>query len=305
MRGLIIACSLITMPRFLFLDRFLTEIDDDFRPRLVDIVRGQLETAGGAALIAEDPWLLPDRGYTPHIRLGQKCGDTQAFSGDKYGDVPPAVLTQPGRDVLGVDDLTFSYESGVRVIRNLSFAVGEGEVLFVRGPNGAGKTTLAKIIAGILKPMSGTIHIDSLPVSGLEQYEIMSLVGMSLQNPGLHICRKAVREELNLARSWGNDPGGLVEMLGLDSLLDSHPLELTQAEKKRLGLALSYGMKRKVVLLDEPSQYQDSEGFRRVIDAVRFMAGEGKAVVIISHDPRFDRAFPGGRSIRLSRADTG
>ena len=134
----------------------------------------------------------------------------------------------------------------------------------------------------------------------VKQSETMSLVGLALQNPGLHICRKTVRKELELAEKWGNSPDELVGILGLDKLLDRHPLELTQAEKKRLGMALSYGKNRKIIILDEPSQYQDREGFTRIADAVKIITGEGKAVLIISHDPRFNNAFPGSAVIHLS-----
>ncbi|MFC1490956.1 hypothetical protein ACFL6K_07075, partial [Candidatus Latescibacterota bacterium] len=116
--------------------------------------------------------------------------------------------------------------------------------------------------------------------------------------------RKTVREELELSEKWGNSPGELIAILGIDKLLDSHPLELKQAEKKRLGMALAYGEHRKIVILDEPTQYQDNEGFERIIAALKLILGEGKGVLVISHDPRLDTAILDSKTIRLSRADS-
>ena len=98
------------------------------------------------------------------------------------------------------------------------------------------------------------------------------------------------------------DPGKFVELLGIDRLIDCHPLELSQAEKKRLGLALACGERRRLLILDEPTQYQDSEGFKKMIEAVHVHAEGGRALLIIAHDPRVEKAFPGAGIIRLSPA---
>ncbi len=299
----IIACTLVSGPRFMFLDRFMTEIDNDFRPQLFKIIDSHLKEFEGAALIAEDPWLLPDNDFNSRIHLGTK-EDTPYIPEELSAETSYTARAAAGREMLNVESVSFSYFDENPVLDNISFSLGSGELLFLKGANGAGKTTLAKLIAGIIKPSSGKIIIDSRPIGSLKQHEIMSLVGLAFQNPGLHICRKTAREELELAELWGNSPGELVGILGLDNLLDNHPLELSQAEKKRLGMALTHGERRKLVILDEPSQYQDSRGFAMIAEAVRHITGEGKAVLIISHDPRFDHVFPGAPSIRLFPGDS-
>ena len=294
-----IASSFIARPRFIFLDRPLTEIDEEFRPVLMNIVRRNIEEISGAALVAEDPWLLPETPFQKKFFLDK--GEER---------LPPRVLFSPeitqgkpsAKDggLLIVEFITFSYNDIHPVINNLSFSLGAGDVSFLVGPNGAGKTTLAKLITGILKPSSGRIVINGKPSSKMTQREIMFQVGCAFQNPGLHLCRRTVREELELAEKWGNPAGKLIEILGLDTLLERHPLELTQAEKKRLGMALSCGGNRRILLLDEPSQYQDQDGFARVVGAVEMCAAQGKGILIITHDPRFFSMFPDAGIIRLS-----
>ncbi len=303
LQRIIIASALISGPRFLFLDRLMTEIDTDFRPRLLDIIASHISEFDGSVLIAEDPWLLPDKHFHKEIQLGPQ-EEPPDISNAVSHETSGAEKIPTDRDLLGVESLSFRYGDENPVLNDFSFSLGSGELIFLTGPNGAGKTTLARLIAGIIKPTSGEITLDGKSLVNMKQWETMSLVGLALQNPGLHLCRKTVREELALAEQWGNSPGELTGILGIDRLLECHPLELTQAEKKRLGMALAYGKQRKIVILDEPSQYQDRDGFTRILDALKMITGEGKGVLIVTHDPRFSRAIPDSQVIRLSQEDS-
>ncbi|MFC1650868.1 ATP-binding cassette domain-containing protein [Candidatus Latescibacterota bacterium] len=297
LQRIIISAALISGPRFLFLDRLMTEIDTVFRPRLLEIISSAMDESNGAALIAEDPWLLPEHSFEITIPLGS----------EEELDMPQISALKinfPGEELLTVDSLSFGFDNGAPVLDDLSFTLAHGELKCITGPNGAGKTTLAKLIAGIIEQSSGEIILDGKSFGAIEQWEKMSLSGLALQNPGLHLCRKTVREELALAEKWGNSQGELTAILGIDKLLDRHPLELKQAEKKRLGMALAYGKQRKIIILDEPSQYQDSEGFERITAALEFILGEGKGVLVISHDPRLNTAIPDSQTIRLSLTDS-
>lgn len=303
LQRVLIAESMITQPRFIFLDRPLTEIDQEFRTPLLNNIIHHIYDVGGAALFAEDPWLLPENlRFNKEFNLGseeEQMFNTKDFSPELYHKNH----ISHNDNLLIVDSLTFAYDRINSVFNNLSFSLGSGDISFIAGANGAGKTTLAKCIAGILKPSSGSIVIDGRQSETMREWEIMSSVGLTFQNPDYQLCRRSVREELHLAGKWGNPAGKLVEVLGLDALLEHHPLELTQAEKKRLGMALACGGRRKVLILDEPSQYQDAEGFNRIVEAVEMCRTEGKGILIITHDPRFFTAFRGAGVIHLFREE--
>jgi len=301
LQRVLVECALIAQPRFLFLDRPLTEIDTEFRPALMNIVRQHLDEQQGAALAAEDPWLLPESLHFDKICSLDEDIERGVNTADDWPSGQYAEHKANDESVLVVDSLAYGYNDSNPVISDLSFSLGKGELIFITGENGSGKTTLARLLAGVLTPESGTIVIDGRRAGAMAEWEQMSAVGYALQNPGFHLSRSTVREELELSKRWGNSPGELIEVLGLDTLLENHPLELTQAEKKRLGMALSCGEKRKVIILDEPSQYQDSSGFRRILDALSMCLAEGMGVLVITHDPRFFRVFPGAEIIRLSR----
>ena len=293
----VIACALIGNPRFLFLDRFLTEIDSGFRQNLMNIVSGHVSENRGAFIAAEDPWLLPDFDFNHHISLGEEASPPDFDKLKNLFDSIPSPENK--KPMLDISELCFSYPGGRKILDNINLTMSGGEILFVSGPNGAGKTTLAKILSSLLKPVSGRVSLDSRSYTELSADNIISMVGFALQNPELQFCRKTVREELLLSEKWGNSPVGLVETLGLGALMDSHPFMLTKAEKKRLGIALAYGAQKKLIILDEPTQYQDSDGFMMTVSAICRMASEGKAVVVISHDPRFAEALTGIRTISI------
>lgn len=288
------ACALMSRPRFLFLDRPLTEIDTGFRPVLMNLFRSHADSVQGAALLAEDPWLMPGETFKQTVHLGTEVNQYQPVGADSG-----KARRKPSGVLLRVENLSFAYPRGGRVLDHLSFSAGEGDIVFVAGPNGSGKTTLARIIAGILAPSSGEIFYSGRPGKKMEQWEIVSLVGFAMQNPDLHLSRRTVGEELALGGEEFRPSPEMVEILGLDRFLNAHPLELTQAEKKRLVMALALGGNRRIVILDEPSQYQDEDGFHRMTQAVSRSAAEGKTLLIITHDPRFYQVFPEAGEIDL------
>jgi len=297
LQRVVIASALISNPRMLFLDRPMTEIDDDFRPPLLSIIGERLSQAAGGAVIAEDPWLLPETEGMEHTLLGASMPESVV----EPIPLPPA---SGGGELLRVESLVFGYCGAEPLIDGLSFSLAPGSLTFVTGRNGAGKTTLARLIAGIRRPDDGKILIEGRDASVLDAAERFSRIGYAHQNPDYFICRSSVRGEMELAARWGYPPGPLTGMLGLGGLLDRHPLELTQAEKKRLGLALTCGGDRRVLILDEPTQYQDGNGFRMVAETIARWVESGKAVMVITHDPRFFKAFPGAELIRLARGDS-
>lgn len=286
LQRVLVAAALIARPRFLFLDRPLTEIDTGLRPAVMELVRSCVIESDGAAVVAEDPWLLPGMTFDETVNLG----------GDMYDESVPPELTVhgdgAGEPVLEIDGLTFAYNGGSPIISGLSLTVRAGEIVLVTGPNGGGKTTLARLIAGLLVPDDGVISIGGRPADDLSEHERFSLVGYALQNTALHFSRGTVREELTATPLRDARTATLIDILGLDAYMNVHPLELTGAGKKLLGMALSCGGNRRVLLLDEPSQYQDTAGFARFVEAVSFLTGEGAGMIIITHDPRCIEAFP-------------
>jgi energy-coupling factor transport system ATP-binding protein len=301
LQRLVIGASLIADPRFLFLDRPITELDTDFRKRFPGIVSDHIRAQEGAALLAEDPWLLPASGFFRTISLASADVDIIECKMPE-----PVQLPTPGEETaFAVNELCFGYSGGSPLFDGFSLNIPRGGVCLIEGPNGSGKTTLAKLAAGILVPDAGRIMIEGHDTATMKPEERMSLAGFAPQQASTVFCRKTVREEISLGEQWGNDPGALVSLLGLNRVMDRHPLELTKAMQKRLAVALAYGPNRRIVFLDEPSHYQDNAGFSMLVRTIVRIAEGGTAVAVISHDPRFGDIMPDVRIIRLVRGGNG
>ena len=80
------------------------------------------------------------------------------------------------------DTVSFTYPSGVRALRNVSFEVSRGETLAIVGENGAGKTTIAKLICGFFKPTAGTIHIAGADTPNLDVESVRHTTGAVFQD---------------------------------------------------------------------------------------------------------------------------
>jgi ABC-2 type transport system ATP-binding protein len=168
---------------------------------------------------------------------------------------------------------------GSRVaLRDVSFAVGEGELLAVIGPNGAGKTTLLSILAGILRPDAGTLSRGPREV------------GWVPQQPAVY-SKLSVRENLRLFARLErvDDPDAVVdrmlEQTGLGDRADDELGTLSGGNRQRVNIAVGLLADPPVLLLDEPSSSLDPRQRERLWEFVDGLARRhGTAVVFTTHN---------------------
>jgi ABC-type multidrug transport system ATPase subunit len=167
-----------------------------------------------------------------------------------------------------------------------------GEVLTVRGANGAGKTTLLRVIAGLLLPTAGEVHVRGRLPDDRDPGFRRSLA--ALIGPPMTARDLTVREHLQfIAATWGSDARTareqgrqLLEELRIAPLADRFPHELSSGQSQLVSLALTLARPCSVLLLDEPEQRLDPERLGLVIAALRARAEAGTAIVLASHSPR-------------------
>ncbi|MFK7928196.1 MAG: ABC transporter ATP-binding protein [Myxococcota bacterium] len=175
----------------------------------------------------------------------------------------------------------------VTAVDQLTFKVEPGEVYGLLGPNGAGKTTTLRMIATLLNPDSGAIHIGGVdrvanPLAARGQ---LAFVPAEAGLPDRLRPREVVRL---FARVQGvKDPkataDALLERLGAASFADTPCADLSTGMKRRVVLARALVHAPSVLLLDEPTDGLDVPGRREVLALVREQAAEGRAVVLSSH----------------------
>jgi len=162
-------------------------------------------------------------------------------------------------------------------LRGIDFEARPGELLAVIGPNGAGKTTLLSILAGILTPNEGEIHLPR------------GEVGWVPQQAALY-RRLTVEENLHLfARLEGHDdPEASVEqMLEVTGLADRRGeilARLSGGNQQRINIAIGLLSEPVVLLLDEPSSGLDPRQRARLWEFVSGLAGQGTTVIFSTHD---------------------
>lgn len=203
------------------------------------------------------------------------------------------------RPVLEVDNLSAAW-NGVPALRDVSFEVGEGELLALLGPNGAGKTTLLRAIAGFERPVGGTVRLDGVDLAATPPYR--RRIGLLFQDPAL-FPHRTVFENVAYApllqRRAADDVRAEVDrlaaLLSLGRLLDRHPNELSGGERQRTALARTLAARPRLVLLDEPFASVDVEiksdlrtEFREALRA------SGTAAIHVTHD-REEGLFLGDR----------
>lgn len=199
------------------------------------------------------------------------------------------------RVLLEIDEVTKTYRrfgrrTGVRANDGIGLAVDGGEVYGLLGHNGAGKTTLVNQIVGLLRPDGGRILIDGrdavadpgfarqavslqpqaqLPITGLTPRRAIDLVGQ---------MRGGARPDVERRR------GLLVERLDIGEWLDTDGERLSGGVKRLVSFAMAAVVPGRLVMLDEPTNDVDPVRRRLLWSAVRALADEGSAVLLVTHN---------------------
>ncbi|WP_022797631.1 ABC transporter ATP-binding protein [Thermus islandicus] len=182
-----------------------------------------------------------------------------------------------------VEGLRKAYGAKV-ALDDLSFAVGPGEVFGLLGPNGAGKTTALECLVGLRRPDGGRISVLGRD-PWRERVALAQEVGVQLQESVLPDGLR-VGEAVALFASFyprTREVGPLLEALGLVQEVRTPFARLSGGQKQRLFLALALLHDPKALFLDELTTGLDPQGRRAVFALIRELRGEGKAVLLTTH----------------------
>ena len=185
--------------------------------------------------------------------------------------------------MLQVQNLTKMYGDKTAV-NDMSFIVPDGKVTGFLGPNGAGKSTTMRMLVGLHKPTSGEALVDGKNYQSLKSP--LHTVGALLDGKSVHPGRSARTHLMSIARTHGISAKRVDEVIGMTGL--------SQVAKRKVG-GFSLGMNQRLgiasailgdphnVILDEPVNGLDPEGVVWVRQLAKYLASEGRAVLISSH----------------------
>ena len=174
-------------------------------------------------------------------------------------------------------------------VKNVSFAVGSGEVYGLLGPNGAGKTTTLRMVLGLLRPDGGYAEVDGYR-SSQGSDELKSRIGFVSAGAGLYQWL-TVRELLQffgdaygvVAEKSDAEIERLSEILDFRNFLDQRCATLSTGQKQRVVLARALVHDPPVMLLDEPTRGLDVVGSQVIFDYIQLLRERGKAVIVCTH----------------------
>src|SRR3989442_2491716 len=183
---------------------------------------------------------------------------------------------------------------GLHAVKNLSFTVGEREIVGLIGPNGAGKTTVFGLLSGFLRPDAGQVIFRGRSITGLPPHRVNALgLARTFQIvrpfPHLPVLRNVTVGAMarHAARAAATQGAlAVLDELGLPAKRDQPAASLTLAERKRLELARALATEPTLLLLDEVMAGLNATETERIVDLVGAINRRGVAVRLNEHRMR-------------------
>ena len=195
--------------------------------------------------------------------------------------------------ILELKNVSFSYDKRIKVLKNVSLSIEEGEHVAIIGHNGSGKSTLAKIFNGLVKADEGSVFVDGLDCNDKKQaFEIRKRVGVVFQNPDNQLIASIVEDDIafgpeNLGikrEEIGERIDFALKAVGMQDYRHSSPTRLSGGQKQRIAIAGVLSLKPKVLVLDESTAMLDPKGRKEVLEVANKLNKEQNTTIVnITH----------------------
>ncbi|KPK05095.1 MAG: cell division ATP-binding protein FtsE [Betaproteobacteria bacterium SG8_39] len=201
------------------------------------------------------------------------------------------------------------FPGGKDALRGVSFAVEDGELLFITGHSGAGKSTLLKLIAAIERPSSGSVLVNGQNVGALKRAAIPYLrrnLGLVFQDQKL-LYDRSVYDNVMLPLAFSDHPPreaarrarAALDKVGLLERERANPIQLSGGEQQRLAIARAVVNRPSILLADEPTANLDVDSAGHILDIFVAFNRVGVSVLVATHDLALVERY-GTRVLRLA-----
>ncbi len=207
-------------------------------------------------------------------------------------------------------NLTKRYSGGYEALRDISFEISAGQMVFISGHSGAGKTTLVKLISTVERPTSGSLVVNGQNLTALGRNALPYVrrnLGMIFQDQKLLFDRNAldnVMLPLEIAGLPRKDAirraQAALDKVGLLAREKALPVTLSGGEQQRLAIARAVVNRPTILIADEPTGNLDAASASDILDIFTDFHRVGVTVVVATHDQSWIDRHP-EHVIRLSR----
>ncbi|WP_163253771.1 ABC transporter ATP-binding protein [Bacillus tropicus] len=200
--------------------------------------------------------------------------------------------TPTKKELLKVENLSFSYPNKQKVLDNVNFSLYKGEIVALLGHNGAGKSTLAHSLIGINKTKNDRILIDGVNINSWSIRKRGEVISYVMQNPNHMITQATVMEEISFSLQLKKFSKEEIKLRAEETLkicglfpFRNWPIQaLSYGQKKRLTIASVLTTNPKLIILDEPTAGQDHYHYKQFMTFIRKLAAKGMSFIFITHD---------------------
>ena len=270
-------------------------------------IQGEI-TVGGLIIFTSYIWKL----LFPIRQLGRILSDAgkSKVALDRIQEIlgvpeepaePDAVKPSLKGDIV-FDHVTFGYDSGKDVLRDMSFTIPAGKTVAILGATGSGKSTVAHLIQRLFDVKEGEIRIGGTPINQIDRYYLRSRVGLVLQEPFLY--SKTLKENVSIALRNASDEeidravtdAAAKEFIldsdkGFDTLVGERGVTLSGGQKQRIAIARTLMKDNDILIFDDSLSAVDTETDAQIRAALK-KRSKDTTTIIISH-----------RVVTLSQAD--
>src|SRR3954470_13413681 len=257
----------------------------------------------------KEAWSVQSRMRAPLRRASGPCRFSlwaSAKTSTTCGHSLPA--SSPRLWLVSFSAVAKRYARGDDALKDVSFSVAAGELVFITGRSGAGKSTLLKLIPAIERPSAGAVIVNGQNVSALKRSAIPYLrrnLGLVFQDQKL-LYDRSVYDNVMLplafsalaAKEAARRARAALDKVGLLAREKSNPIQLSGGEQQRLAIARAVVNRPSILLADEPTANLDAESARRILDIFIDFNRVGVMVLIATHDQALIDEY-GKRQLRL------
>jgi len=200
--------------------------------------------------------------------------------------------------MIEIIDLEKTFSNGAmatRVLKEVSFAIAEGEYVSIMGASGTGKSTLMNILGCLDKPTSGVYRLDGIEVKDLEDKDLSRLrnrrIGFVFQQFHL-LARSSALKNVMLPLIYADEypedaeqrATRMLESVGLADRVQFRPHELSGGQQQRVAIARALVTHPSIILADEPTGNLDRKSGLEVLAIFKELNRQGHTIIMVTHD---------------------